>query len=80
MSPAEGMCDEMVIDIGYSNLNLCNSIYFAVTKFWTLLDINRVISDHSLAKFLSNETKVSGERRCMTIVCAHADVGFAVQK
>lgn len=71
----------MLIRTGYRDINLARvrkaeQYLLRCHEVFIVANINRVISDQSVAKLVSDQMKASGKRRCVTIVCTHADVGL----
>ncbi|KAL8773729.1 MAG: hypothetical protein Q9209_001497 [Squamulea sp. 1 TL-2023] len=63
---------------GYRDINLARvrkaeQYLLRCHEVFIVANINRVISDESVAKFVSDQMKASGRRRSVTIVCTHAD-------
>ncbi|KAL8782106.1 MAG: hypothetical protein Q9213_005676 [Squamulea squamosa] len=63
---------------GYRDINLARvrkaeQYLLRCHEVFIVANIKRVISDESVAKFVSDQMKASGRRRSVTIVCTHAD-------
>ena len=69
----------MLIEAGYRDINLARvrkaeQYLLRCHEVFIVANINRVISDQSVERFVSNQMKASGRRKFVTIVCTHADV------
>ncbi|KAL9621176.1 MAG: hypothetical protein Q9204_008138, partial [Flavoplaca sp. TL-2023a] len=63
---------------GYRDINLARvrkaeQYLLRCHEVFIVANINRVISDQSVERFVSNQMKASGRRKFVTIVCTHAD-------
>lgn len=72
----------MLTKAGYRDINLARvrkaeQYLLRCHEVFIIANINRVVSDQSVAKFVSDQMKASGKRGRVTIVCTHADVGIA---
>ncbi|KAL9016734.1 MAG: hypothetical protein Q9185_005941, partial [Variospora sp. 1 TL-2023] len=63
---------------GYRDINLARvrkteQYLLRCHEVFIVANINRVVSDPSVAKFVKDQMKASGKRTSVTIVCTHAD-------
>lgn len=69
----------MLINQGYRDINLARvrkteQYLVRCHEVFVVANIIRVISDQSVAKFVGDQMRASGNRTRVTIVCTHADV------